>query len=146
MAAVKAAGGRLAVSPNVNPQVIEASVAAGMVSLPGFFTPSEAFAALAAGAHGLKLFPAEGASPAFIKAQRAVLPPHVPVLAVGGVNPGNIGEWLTAGAAGAGLGSALYTAGLSPAEVSIRAKAFNAATRAYFNTDSTRTAEQDSRL
>ena len=130
VAAVKAAGGRLVVSPNVDSQVIAASAAGGMVSLPGFFTPTEAFAALAAGAHGLKLFPADGASPAFIKAQRAVLPPHVPVLAVGGVSPDNMGEWLLAGAAGAGIGSALYKPGQAPADVSIRAQAFVAAARA----------------
>jgi len=86
-ARVAAAGGRLMVSPNTDGAVIAASVAAGMVALPGFFTPTEGFAALAAGAHGLKLFPAEGASPAFLKAQRAVLPPEVPVLAVGGITP-----------------------------------------------------------
>jgi len=102
-------------------------VAAGLVSLPGFFTPTEGFAALAAGAHGLKLFPAEGASPAYLKAQRAVLPKGLPVLAVGGVTPDNLGAWMAAGANGAGLGSALYAPGLSAGEVGARAAAFVAA-------------------
>ncbi|HZU62927.1 MAG TPA: 2-dehydro-3-deoxy-6-phosphogalactonate aldolase [Novosphingobium sp.] len=127
VAAVAAAGGQLIVSPDSNPAVIRASVAAGLVSLPGFFTPTEGFAALAAGAHGLKLFPAEGASPAYLKAQRAVLPKGLPVLAVGGVTPDNLGAWMAAGANGAGLGSALYAPGLSAGEVGARAAAFVAA-------------------
>ena len=84
VAAVKAVGGRLIVAPDANSGVIAATAAAGLVSCPGFFTPTEAFAALRAGAHGLKLFPADGASPAMLKAQRAVLPSDVPVLPVGG--------------------------------------------------------------
>ena len=127
VAAVAAAGGQLIVSPDSNPAVIRASVAAGLVSLPGFFTPTEGFAALAAGAHGLKLFPAEGASPAYLKAQRAVLPKGLPVLAGGGVTPDNLGAWMAAGANGAGLGSALYAPGLSAGEVGARAAAFVAA-------------------
>ncbi|WP_068079488.1 2-dehydro-3-deoxy-6-phosphogalactonate aldolase [Novosphingobium rosa] len=123
-------GGRLMVSPNSNPVVIGAAVAAGMAALPGYFTPTEAFAALEAGAHGLKLFPAEGASPAVLKAQRAVLPKSVPVLAVGGVSVGNLGEWLAAGAAGAGLGGSLYKPGDSAAVIKARAEAFVAAVRA----------------
>ena len=82
---VRDSGGCLIVSPNTHPPVIEAVAAAGLVSLPGFFTPSEAFAALRAGATGLKLFPAEGASPEVVKAMRAVLPKGVPLLVVGGV-------------------------------------------------------------
>ena len=82
---VQSAGGRIIVSPNTNLEVIAASAAAGLVSSPGFFTPSEAFAAIAAGATGLKLFPAEGASPAVMKAQLAVIPKEVPVMAVGGI-------------------------------------------------------------
>lgn len=117
-------GGRLMVSPNSNPAVISAAVAAGMAALPGYFTPTEAFAALEAGAHGLKLFPAEGASPAVLKAQRAVLPKHVPVLAVGGVSVDNLGEWMAAGAAGAGLGGSLYKVGDSSQTVRERAVAF----------------------
>lgn len=122
--AVHAAGGTLVVSPNVNPAVIARSVELGMVSLPGYATPTEAFAALEAGAHGLKLFPAEAASPPVLKAQLAVIPRHVPVLAVGGVTPENLSDWMAAGAAGGGLGSALYKAGRSVEDVAKAAKAF----------------------
>ena len=87
VAEVKAAGGQLIVSPDTNVQVISAAVAAGLVSCPGYFTPSEAFNALTAGAHALKLFPAEAATPAVVKAQRAVLPRDVPILIVGSVKP-----------------------------------------------------------
>ena len=124
VADVRAAGGRLIVSPNVVPDVIRAAAAAGMISLPGYFTPTEAFAALDAGAHGLKLFPAEGASPAYLKAQRAVIPAHVPIFAVGGVTEENLGRWLAAGADGAGLGSALYTPGIGAQELGERAANF----------------------
>lgn len=127
--AVKAVGGRLIVSPNVNTDVIRASAAAGMISLPGFFTASEAFAALDAGATGLKLFPAEGASPAYLKGLRAVLPGATPLLAVGGVAVDNLVDWVAAGANGAGLGSALYKAGKSAEEVGVAARAFVAAAR-----------------
>lgn len=128
--AVKAAGGKLIVSPNSNPAVIAHSVAQGLVSLPGYATPTEAFAALEAGAHGLKLFPAEAASPAVLKAQLAVIPRDVPVLAVGGVGPENLGTWMAAGAAGAGLGSALYKPGRSAADVGEAAGQFMAALKA----------------
>jgi 2-dehydro-3-deoxyphosphogalactonate aldolase len=97
------------------------------VSLPGFATPSEAFAALAAGATALKLFPAEGAAPAVLKAQLAILPKGVTVLIVGGIKPDNMAPWLTAGAAGFGLGSALYKPGMGASEVGDRARAFIAA-------------------
>ena len=117
-------GGELIVSPHTDPAVIAATVAAGLVSAPGFFTPSEAFAAVRAGAHALKLFPAEAATPAVLKAQLAVLPKDWPVLVVGGVSPGTMGGWLQAGARGFGLGSGLYTPGLSPAEVGERARAY----------------------
>ncbi len=127
VAEVQAAGGRLIVSPGTDAAVIRAAVAAGMASCPGYFTPSEAFAAIGAGAHGLKLFPAEAASPAVVKAQRAVLPKDVPVLAVGGVTAETIGGWMAAGADGAGLGSALYRPGQSAAETAANAKAFVAA-------------------
>ncbi|MDO6415782.1 2-dehydro-3-deoxy-6-phosphogalactonate aldolase [Sphingomonas sp. BIUV-7] len=130
VAQVKAAGGELVVSPNVDTAVIAATVAAGMVSLPGYFTPSEGFAALAAGAHGLKLFPAEGASPAFLKAQRAVLPKETKVLAVGGITPELMAEWRAVGADGFGLGSNLYRAGKPAAEVAADAARFVAAVRA----------------
>lgn len=121
---VQSAGGLLIVSPNTNPEVIRASAAAGLVSCPGYFTPSEGFAALDAGADGLKLFPAEGASPAVIKAQRAVVPKHVPLLAVGGISPTNMGPWLDAGATGFGLGSGLYKPGQSAGETAEKARAY----------------------
>ncbi len=121
---VRDAGGRLIVSPNTDARVIEASVAAGLVSAPGYYTPSEAFEALRAGAHGLKLFPAEGASPGVVKAQRAVLPKDVPLLVVGGVRPDNMRAYLDAGANGFGLGSGLYKAGQTPQEVAAQATAY----------------------
>ncbi|MBA3677735.1 MAG: 2-dehydro-3-deoxy-6-phosphogalactonate aldolase [Sphingosinicella sp.] len=118
------AGGRLIVSPCTHVPVIEASVAATMISIPGYFTPSEAFTALRAGAHALKLFPAEAASPAVVKAQRAALPPDVPLIVVGGVSPENMQPWLEAGANGFGLGSGLYKPGQSPESVGERAEAY----------------------
>lgn len=127
VARVADAGGELVVSPNTDPRVITATVNAGLVSAPGFFTPSEGFVAVGAGAHVLKLFPAEAASPRVLKAQLAVLPRDRPVLVVGGVTPANMGDYLSAGAQGFGLGSGLYTPGLSPAEVSERARAYVAA-------------------
>jgi 2-dehydro-3-deoxyphosphogalactonate aldolase len=126
---VRSAGGRLIVSPDTNPAVIAASAAAGLVSCPGYFTPSEAFAALAAGATGLKLFPAEGASPAVLKAQRAVLPKHVPVLVVGGIAPDNMQPWRDAGSNGFGLGSGLYKPGQSAEVTAERARAYVAGLR-----------------
>lgn len=122
-------GGRLSISPNTDPAVIGAAVAAGMTAMPGYFTPSEAFSAVAAGAAALKLFPAEAASPNVLKAQSAVLPKHVPVLAVGGINPENMSPWRAAGAAGFGLGSALFKPGMTPAEVGDAAKRFVTAWR-----------------
>ena len=127
VAQVQAAGGTLIVSPHTDARVIAATAAVGLVSLPGFLTPSEAFAALGAGAHALKLFPAEAVSPAVLKAQRAVLPPEVPVLPVGGIAPDGLAPWLAAGADGFGLGSALYRPGFTAAEVSDRAQRFVAA-------------------
>jgi 2-dehydro-3-deoxyphosphogalactonate aldolase len=124
VARVRDSGGRIIVSPNTFPPVIEATAAAGLVSLPGFFTPSEAFAALRAGATGLKLFPAEGAIPAVVKAQRAVLPREVPLLVVGGISPGNMQPWIEAGADGFGLGSGLYRPGQSAEATSARARAY----------------------
>ena len=121
---VKAAGGRLIVSPNTDPAVIRASVTAGMISSPGFFTPSEAFTAIEAGAHALKFFPAEAATPAVVKAQRAVLPRHVPLVVVGGIRPDTMLPWLEAGADGFGLGSGLYVPGQSPAVTAEKARAF----------------------
>lgn len=124
VARVKDAGGRLVVAPNTDASVISAAASADMVAAPGYFTPSEAFVALAAGAQALKLFPAEGASPAVLKAQRAVLPREVPLLVVGGVQPDNMRPWLDAGANGFGLGSGLYAPGRSADEVHERAKAY----------------------
>lgn len=126
---VRDSGGRIIVSPGTNVEVIAATAQAGMVSMPGYFTPSEAFEALGAGAHGLKFFPAEAASPAVIKAQKAVLPPDVPVLVVGGIKPDNMGPWREAGADGFGLGSALYRPGQSADETGRNARAFVEAVR-----------------
>jgi 2-dehydro-3-deoxyphosphogalactonate aldolase len=120
-------GGELIVSPNVDVDVIRASVSAGLVSSPGYFTPSEAFRAVSAGAHVLKLFPAEGAGPAVLKAQLAVLPGDIPVLAVGGITPGNMADYLAAGATGLGLGSGLYSSGRPAGEVRERGRAYVAA-------------------
>jgi 2-dehydro-3-deoxyphosphogalactonate aldolase len=119
----------LIVSPNTHVPVIEASVAAGLVSSPGYFTPSEAFDAVRAGAHVLKLFPAEAASPAVIKSQKAVLPRSVPVLAVGGVAPGDVAAWLAAGADGFGLGSGVYKPGQDATTVGRQAQAYVEAVR-----------------
>jgi 2-dehydro-3-deoxyphosphogalactonate aldolase len=121
---VRDAGGRIVVSPSVNTAVIEASVRAGMVSAPGFFTPTEAFTALSAGAHALKLFPAEAAPPAVVKAQRAVLPRAVPLVVVGGVTPEKMAAYQAAGADGFGLGGALFKPGQSDEQVSAQARAF----------------------
>lgn len=126
---VREAGGKLVVSPNVNAEVIKASVAAGLVSLPGYLTPTEAFAALDAGAHALKLFPVDGTPPSLLKAQRAVLPETTKVLAVGGITPENIPEWWRAGANGFGIGSNLYRSGKGTADVRNDARRFVAAVR-----------------
>ena len=125
--AVKAAGGRLIVSPNRDDAVIRATKAAGLDSYPGVFTATEALGALAAGADALKFFPADVLGPAGIKAHRAILPKDVPLLAVGGVDAGNIGAWLQAGVAGFGIGSSLYKPGMSAAEIGERARAMVAA-------------------
>lgn len=119
--AVGQAGGRLIVSPNSDTAVIAATASSRLVSLPGYFTPTEAFAALAAGASGLKLFPAEAASPDILRAQRAVLPPDIYVLVVGGIKPEDLEMWHRSGAQGFGLGSALYSKGADPVEVRRRA-------------------------
>jgi 2-dehydro-3-deoxyphosphogalactonate aldolase len=126
---VRDAGGRIIVSPDTNVEVIAASADAGLVSSPGYFTPSEAFAAIRAGAHTLKLFPAEGGSPALLKAHLAVLPKDIPVLAVGGIKPDNMHPWLDAGARGFGLGSGLYKPGQSAAETLEKARAYAAGVR-----------------
>jgi 2-dehydro-3-deoxyphosphogalactonate aldolase len=126
---VQHVGGRLIVAPNTDTDVIRATVDAGLVSSPGYFTPSEAFTAIEAGAHALKLFPAEAASPAVVKAQKAVLPKGIPLIVVGGVNVDNIGGWLDCGADGFGLGSGLYKPGQSAEETLQKAKTFVAAVR-----------------
>lgn len=118
---VAAAGGRLIVSPNTDAGVIGATRAAGLVSMPGVFTATECLAALAAGADALKLFPAFLAGPEGLKALRAVLPPEAGVWAVGGVGPADFAAWRRAGAAGFGIGSALYAPGTDAAEVRARA-------------------------
>lgn len=128
--AVAQAGGTLIVSPNTNPAVIAAAAARGLIAVPGFQTPSEAFAALDAGARALKLFPAEAASPAVLKAIRTVLPSGTAVLPVGGISPTTMAPWHAAGAAGFGIGSALYSPGVTPGALAERAAAFIAAYRA----------------
>jgi 2-dehydro-3-deoxyphosphogalactonate aldolase len=130
VARVADAGGGIVVSPGANHEVIAATARAGLVSAPGYFTPTEAFAALDAGAHVLKLFPAEAASPAVVKAQRAVLPKHVPLVIVGGVTPDKMTGYFDAGADGFGLGGALYKPGQTAAEVAAQAHAFVAALEA----------------
>ena len=127
---VHAAGGRLIVSPNFNPAVVAQALALNMLVLPGVATPSEAFAALDAGAHGLKLFPAEMISPATVKALRAVLPPEAALMPVGGITPGNMAPYRSAGASGFGLGSALYAPGRSAQQVSDNAATFARAFKA----------------
>ncbi|WP_291923922.1 2-dehydro-3-deoxy-6-phosphogalactonate aldolase [Limnohabitans sp.] len=121
---VHGAGGRLVVAPNFNPAVVAQALALGMVVLPGVATPTEAFAALDAGAHGLKLFPAEMISPATVKALRAVLPPSTALMPVGGITLDNMAAYLAAGANGFGLGSALYAPGRSAQAVQQQAQAF----------------------
>ena len=127
VAEVKDAGGTLIVSPNCDPHVIAATKTAAMHSYPGVLTPTECFAALAAGADGLKIFPSFLMGVEGLKAIRAVLPASARVFAVGGVGPANFADWRKAGADGFGIGTALYVPGLSAAEVSKRAKTLVAA-------------------
>ena len=124
---VHAAGGRLIVSPNFDAQVVRAAVKLDMVCLPGVATVSEAFAALAAGANALKLFPAEMLTPPVVKAWRAVLDPDTALLPVGGITPAGMAVYRAAGANGFGLGSALYKPGDDAAMVGAQARAFIAA-------------------
>lgn len=125
--AVAAAGGTLIVSPNCDPEVISASKAAGLQSWPGVMTPTECFAALKAGADGLKIFPANLIGPDGLKAMRAILPKGCQVFAVGGAGVSNFGQWIKAGADGFGIGTALYTPGLPLAAVTANAAAIVAA-------------------
>ena len=117
-------GARLIVTPNIQPEVIRRAVSYGMTVCPGCATASEAFTALDAGAQALKVFPSSAFGPDYIKALKAVLPPEVPVFAVGGVTPENLAQWLNAGCAGAGLGSDLYRAGQPVERTAQQAKAF----------------------
>lgn len=125
--AVADAGGRLIVTPHADPAVVRAAKARGLLALPGFFTPAEAFALLDAGADGLKLFPAEQSNPAALRALRAVLPPGTLVAPVGGIGPGNMAAWREAGAAGFGIGSTIYRPGDGAETVAQKARTLLAA-------------------
>lgn len=127
---VAQAGGRLFVAPDCKPAVIAHARKAGMLCAPGVATPTEAFAALDAGAHALKLFPGEMIGPAGLKAMTAVLPQGTPLWPVGGVNPDSMVTWRAAGATGFGIGSALYTPGLTGPELKERAEKFVSAWKA----------------
>ena len=129
VAEVAAVGGRLIVSPHMSPQLIGATKQAGLMSGPGVATPTEAFAAIEAGADFLKLFPAEQLTPAIVKAWRAVLPKGMPLVPVGGITPASMASYLAAGATGFGLGSAIYKPGMKPPDVRGAAEAFIAAWR-----------------
>ena len=124
VARVRDAGGKLIVMPHADTEVIRAAKAAGMYCVPGVATPTEAFAALKAGADALKLFPAELVTPAVVRAMRAVLPKGNKLLPVGGITPDNMSDFRAAGVAGFGLGSALYKPGMDAASVAVNAKAF----------------------
>ena len=126
---VHAAGGRIIISPHFDPAVVREAVRLGLACVPGVATPSEAFAALAAGAHALKLFPAELVTPTVLKAMRAVLPAEVQLLPVGGITPDNMASYLSAGANGFGLGSALYKPGCTEQQVREAAQRFVQALR-----------------
>jgi len=128
--AVADAGGQIFVAPNCNPPVIAHAAARGLLCAPGVATPSEAFAALGAGAHILKLFPAEMIAPAGLKAMKSVLPEGTPLWPVGGVEPGQVAAWKVAGASGAGIGGALFAPGVALDELARRARAFVEAWRA----------------
>ncbi|MBN9361596.1 MULTISPECIES: 2-dehydro-3-deoxy-6-phosphogalactonate aldolase [unclassified Devosia] len=120
--AVADAGGQFVVSPDTNPAVIGATIERGMTSYPGVFTPTDAFTAIRSGATGLKFFPAEVLGPKGIKAMKAVLPPTIPLYAVGGANPDNFSEYFAAGCAGFGLGTYIFKPGMSAADVALRAR------------------------
>lgn len=119
-----AVGGQICISPNTNTDVIRRAKALGMISFPAFFTPTEAFLAIDAGADAIKLFPAELAGTTGLKAMKAVLPKTIPVFPVGGVNPDNMKDFIAAGAAGFGIGSAVFKPGDTPDEVYKKARAF----------------------
>jgi 2-dehydro-3-deoxyphosphogalactonate aldolase len=130
LAALHAAGGRMAVSPHTNTELVARAVARSMFVLPGAMTASEVFAAWRAGAHAVKLFPAASLGCGYVRALRAVLPSQLALLAVGGINPGNLADYLQAGCTGAGLGNDLYCPGQSPQDTGARARAFVAAWQA----------------
>ena len=130
VADVQAAGGKVIVMPHADVAVIREAKSRGLFCVPGAATPTEAFAAVHAGADAVKLFPAELVTPTIVKAMRAVLPKDLRLLPVGGITPDNMTPYVKAGAAGFGLGSALYSPGLSAAEVGQRARAFVQAWRA----------------
>lgn len=129
VAACKAAGAQFIVSPNSDVKVIDATKEQGLVSIPGFFTCTEAIAAIAAGADALKLFPAENTTPSTLRALKAVLPKSCPILPVGGIQPSSMKAWFEAGAAGFGIGSALYAPGSEQQLVQERATLFAKAWR-----------------
>lgn len=131
---LKAHGGQISVSPDCNPAVIARAVELGLEALPGVFTPTEAFAAIRAGARNLKLFPAEAASPLTVKAWRAVLPRDVKLFAVGGITPANMQAWIDAGVEGFGIGSNIYKPGMTADDVAGRAAGFAAAWKALKRT------------
>lgn len=124
---IAAAGGRLIVTPHADAGIVHSAKEQLLLAALGFFTPAEAFSMLAAGADALKLFPAEAASPAMLKAMLAVLPPHTAVLPVGGIGPDNMAPWIAAGAAGFGIGSSIYKPGDSPDAVAQKARRLIAA-------------------
>ena len=127
VAAIVRAGARLMVTPHADPALVLAARARGLIACPGFFTPAEAFALLATGADALKLFPAEAASPAMVKALLAVLPRGTAILPVGGMAAETIPAWKAAGAAGFGVGSSLYKPGDTPDTVGAKARALRLA-------------------
>jgi 2-dehydro-3-deoxyphosphogalactonate aldolase len=129
VAQIEAAGGRLIVTPHADAAIVRAAKRHRLIAVPGFFTPAEAFAMLDAGADALKLFPAEGASPAMLRAMRAVLPPETRVLPVGGIDVSNMAAWRAAGAAGFGIGSAIYKPGDTQEVVGAKAAVLRAADR-----------------
>ncbi|HKX07628.1 MAG TPA: 2-dehydro-3-deoxy-6-phosphogalactonate aldolase [Stellaceae bacterium] len=128
--AIAAAGGKLIVTPHAQAGVVRRAKERGLLAVPGFFSPTEAFAMIEAGADGLKLFPAEAASPKVLGALRAVLPRGMPVLPVGGIDAAGIPAWLKAGAAGFGIGSALYKPGFDRGAVVAKARALVQAVKA----------------
>jgi 2-dehydro-3-deoxyphosphogalactonate aldolase len=130
VARVADAGGRIIVSPNLNEEVVRATKRCGLISVPGVFTPSEAFRALDAGADALKLFPGDGLSPKVVRAMRAVLPKGTLVCVTGGVDADNLGDWIAGGSDGVGIGSALYKPGKAVEAVAADARRFAEAARA----------------